>query len=127
MNGTDTSGDAIRRVSMLKERYVEEELATWQARRQSRSLRTGARIADLVREGIFHPHLAALAPPANVYGLRTSSVKKPASAAGAQASASETGGAGGDDGGAGVAVRAGSAAEEPVRGARGKRAEEEGA
>jgi ATP-dependent helicase YprA (DUF1998 family) len=34
----------------------------------SRSFRTGARISDLVREGIFHPHLAALAPHPNAYG-----------------------------------------------------------
>lgn len=33
----------------------------------SRSFRGGARIADLVREGIFHPHIAALAPHPAVY------------------------------------------------------------
>ncbi len=34
----------------------------------SRSFRTGARIAELVREGLLHPHLAALAPHPSVYG-----------------------------------------------------------
>ena len=34
----------------------------------SKSFSTGARIADLVQEGLFHPHLAALAPHPAVYG-----------------------------------------------------------
>ena len=41
----------------------------------SRSFQTGARIADLVREGILHPHLSALAPHPNVYGHQEAAIR----------------------------------------------------
>lgn len=41
----------------------------------SRSFRTGARVADLVAEGLLHPHLASLVPYSHVYGHQESAFR----------------------------------------------------
>jgi hypothetical protein len=45
----------------------------------SRSFRRGARLADLVVEGVLHPHLPRLAPHAHVYGHQETAIRAIAS------------------------------------------------
>lgn len=45
----------------------------------SRTFRKGARIADLISEGILHPHLNQIAPYPNVYGHQESAIRAIAS------------------------------------------------
>ncbi|MCC6316615.1 MAG: DEAD/DEAH box helicase [Gemmatimonadaceae bacterium] len=41
----------------------------------SRSFRRGASVADLVRDGVLHPHLANVSPYPNVYGHQESAIR----------------------------------------------------
>src|SRR3954453_22732694 len=42
----------------------------------SRSFRRGASVAELVREGLLHPHLQQLAPFPHVYGHQESAIRE---------------------------------------------------
>ncbi len=41
----------------------------------SRAFRAGARVSELVREGLLHPHLQALAPHPHVYGHQEAAIR----------------------------------------------------